>query len=252
VVLVLRVLPARLLGAVLFAGLADDQVGTNARNAIAVVFPTINPVLLVPLLVVDVLDGVVEADEVVLVLETEHKTRVVVVTVFLINSEAVVEGGAHRAFVDEPVTTIVARGLRPVAALVDPVASFALTSVAVVTSAVLAVIEATLLEIAELGFVTDCFFPQLGQVRAKCVLEVLELDLRVRDKDTTRASRKPPVRGLHFVDKHVAVRPNHNLTIGPGQHRDFVERVLLVLPGMRCHAVLFAVLADDQVGTNGA
>jgi len=132
------------------------------------------------------------------------------------------------------------------------VASFALTSVAVITTAVLAVIEATLLEIAELGFSSDCLFGQLGQVRAIGVLEVLELDLRVRDKDTARASRKPVVLGLHFVDKLCAVHPNYNLTIGPGQHRDYVERVLLVLPGMLCHAVLFAVLADDQVGTNFA
>jgi len=110
VVFVLGVLPTRLLGTVLFAALADDQEGANARHAITVVFPTINPVLLVPLIVVDVLDGVVEADEVVLVLETEHKARVVVVTVFLINSKAVVVAGAHRVFADEPVSTIVGLG----------------------------------------------------------------------------------------------------------------------------------------------
>jgi len=108
-------------------------------------------VLLVALVVVNVLDGVVEADEVVLVLETEHEARVVVVTVFLISGKLVIVGGAHELLVDEPVGTIVATGLRPVAALVDPVASFALASVAVVTTAVLAVIEATLLEISELG-----------------------------------------------------------------------------------------------------
>jgi len=153
VVLVLLVLPVRLLGTELFAALADDQVGTNARNAIAVVFPTTDPVLLVPAIVVHVLDGVVEADEVVLVLETEHDARVVVVTVFGIERKLIIVGGIHHLFVDEPVSTSVATGLRPVAALVDPVASFALTSVAAFTTTVLAVIEATLLEIRENGLV---------------------------------------------------------------------------------------------------
>jgi len=204
-------------------------------------------VLLVPAIVVDVLDGVVEADEVVLVLETEHEARVVVVTVFLISGKLVIFVGAHHLFVDEPVGTSVARGLRPIAALVDPVASFALASVAAFTTAVLAVIEAALLEISELGLKSLYLCLQLGQVRSIGVLEVLELDLRIRDKDTARASCEPVGRWLHFVDEHSAVHPNYNLAIGPGQHRDCVERILLVLPRMLLHAVLFAGLADDQV-----
>jgi len=141
--LALLVFPASLLGAVFFGVLADDQKGAcacaTADNAPLRVF------------VVLVFQSVVEADEVVLVFETEHHARVVVVFVVDIDGEVVVEGSSHEVFVDEPVATGVASGLIPVAALVLPVTAFADASVATVAAATLSIVETTLLKVAERG-----------------------------------------------------------------------------------------------------
>jgi len=173
----LLVLPRVFCNTVLFAGLAGDKVGTNFALATAR-----NSALRV--LVVDVLDGVVEAVEVVLVLETEHHSRVVVVTVFDINAELVVGLAVSKSLSDEPACATVASGLVPVGFLVGPVTAVrALAGITTIATPGLAVLEGTLLHILEFGL--DRFL--ILDVPRDRVLHVLELDLRPRDEDAVGA-----------------------------------------------------------------
>ena len=103
--LVLLILPAGFLKASLFAALADDQKGTLACTA---AFDATSG-----LCVVLVVEGVVKADEVVLVDESEDDARVIVIAIVDVNSELVVISASHESLSNEPRAATVATRLVP-------------------------------------------------------------------------------------------------------------------------------------------
>ena len=104
--IVLLILPAFLTEASLFAALADDQKGTLACTT------TFDAAI--GLCVVLVVEGVVKADEVVLVDESEDDARVIVIAILDLNSELVVISVSHESLSDEPRAATVATRLVPV------------------------------------------------------------------------------------------------------------------------------------------
>jgi len=207
-------------------------------------------VLPVPGFVVDVFDGVVEADEVVLVLETEHHSRVVVITVFDGNAELVVHFTVHKVLVDEPASARVASTLVPVGSSIGPVASNTFTGVTTIARASLSVLEGTLGEIFELrdhrlGFRWWRHFQCLD-----FVLHVLELNLRPRDEDTESAHFEVVCAWQLYIHVEFFIDIDLYLAVDFTDDSEVVVLVLRVLPGRPLGTVLFAALADDQVRTS--
>lgn len=104
--LVLRILPAALFEASFFTGLADNQKGTFAcTTAFDATFGCS---------VVHVVEGVVKADEVVLVGVSEHDARVIIIDILDRNSKLVVGRGFHESLSDKPRAATIATRLVPV------------------------------------------------------------------------------------------------------------------------------------------
>jgi len=166
--LVSRILPAFFTEASLFAALADDQKGTLACTT------TFDATI--GCCVVLVVEGVVEADEVALVVVSEDDARVIVIAILDLNSELVVVRGSHEILSDEPRAATVATRLVPEAAPVAPVTAIALASIAPVALAALVVLETTLDHLVELGL--ECFGRAFASRRdINGVLKVPDLDL---------------------------------------------------------------------------
>jgi hypothetical protein len=191
------------------------------------------------------LDGVVEADEVVLVLETEHHSRVVVITVFHGNAELVVHFTVHKVLVDEPASARVASTLVPVGPSIGPVASNTFTAVTRIARAGLSILEGTLSEIFEFGDHRLGFWWWRHFQRLDFVLHVLELNLRKRDEDAESAHFEVVCAWQHHVHVKFFIDVDLYFAVDFTDDSEVVVLVLRVLPGRPLGTVLFAALADN-------